>query len=393
MIVDPNKTRIALVNQDLFRLGAQYVTSLIAEGLSKRGYQIDLVLSKVHEQIAQERPDLSPFPIPEKVRVIHLPNLRASRNILALSNYFRHAKPTIVIPMTPTYTRASVLASFLTMRRLHILPVEHSGGIVAYAKRRSIFPSRNICRRVGERIFASWYLSRVDRIIAVSHGTADELRAVYGLHRTKISVVHNPVINEAFEKKRGCPPDHPWLMNGDIPVIVAAGAHVKIKGYDVLIRAFAEILRHRQCRLILFGEGAEHQNLVNLAMELGLKENISFPGYSQNLPGNIAKASVFVVSSHFESFSIVLIEALACRTPVVATNCQSGPPELLAGGKYGILVRPNDPDAMAKGILQVLDGKGIVPPVGSWKPYCLDNIIDQYESVIREILTSPGATT
>lgn len=378
--------RMAFVIQDLFRLGAQYSTSLVAEGLSQRGYQIDIILSGVHRKISQERPDLLPFPIPKQARVVNLPSVRASRNIMALAKYFRQEQPAIILPQSEHYTQAAILASLMVRKKQCIMPVVHSGGIVAKANKRNIFKFDNTITEMYNRLLNTWCYSRVEKILTVSRGTAAEVTEVHRVNPRKMEVVYNPVINGIFEEKVKCAPEHPWLNCQDIPVIVAAGAHDRIKGFDVLIRAFGEVLHQRSCRLIIFGEGREHDNLINLAHTLGLDDYITFPGYTNNLPANIVRASVFVVASHFESFSIVLVEALACGTPVVATNCQSGPPEILAGGKYGILVEPNNPHAMAEGIIQVLDGKGIVPPAESWMPYCLDAVIDKYESIFNNYI-------
>jgi glycosyltransferase involved in cell wall biosynthesis len=121
---------------------------------------------------------------------------------------------------------------------------------------------------------------------------------------------------------------------------------------------------------------------------LGLDQLIDFPGHTHNLPAELKAADAFVVSSHAESFSVVLVEALASGIPVVSTNCPSGPPEILQNGKYGILVEPGNPSSLAKGILQVLDGKGVIPPHESWEPYVLEKVSNEYENLIRKVLSN-----
>ena len=168
-------------------------------------------------------------------------------------------------------------------------------------------------------------------------------------------------------------------------MFVAAGAHVCLKGYDVLIRAFAR-LADKSVRLIIFGDGPETDNYRKLIAELGVADRVSLPGYVENLPAEIKAADSFVVSSQSESFSIVLVEALAASTPVVSTNCPLGPPEILQNGKYGIMCAAGDPNSLADALQWVLDGQAIVPPRESWEKYTIENVMDKYECAIRRVM-------
>ena len=109
------------------------------------------------------------------------------------------------------------------------------------------------------------------------------------------------------------------------------------------------------------------------------------PGFVSNLPAEIKAADAFVVSSETESFSIVLVEALAAGVPVVSTNCPLGPPDILQHGKYGILCAVNDPESLSMALQKVLDGQGIVPPRDAWEKYTLEKVMDNYECAIRRV--------
>jgi glycosyltransferase involved in cell wall biosynthesis len=161
---------------------------------------------------------------------------------------------------------------------------------------------------------------------------------------------------------------------------------VPLKGYDILIKALSLILPQKKCRMILFGEGPDTASLKSLANSLSIGDFVSFPGHVDTLPAELNHADVFVVSSHCESFSVVLVEALACGVPVVATNCPVGPPEILKNGQYGTLVAPNDPKALAEGIWLALNGAAIMPPFESWQPYVIENVVAQYEAVFKRVL-------
>ena len=377
--------RIALIIQDMYRTGAQYVTSQVASGLTRRGHAVDVLVSDVDRRLAVERPDLTPFPIPANARRIQMPHARASRNLLAVMAYLRTEKPQVVVSMSSTYELVVALAAILSRSDACIVNVEHSSGIGVAAAVARIGYRNSWLRACTGKMLASLLSRRVDRVIAVSAGVQDALVQTGRYPASRISMIYNPVVDESFASRCADAPTHPWLQHKTMPVIVAAGAQVSFKGYDVLIRAFMIVRHARPCRLILFGEGPEQENLRRLAAESGVGDDIAFPGYTNSLPANLAHADLFVVSSHVESFSVVLVEALACGTPVVATNCPSGPPEILAGGKYGILVEPNNPSALAAGIGRVLDGNGIKPPLESWQPYCLDTVMDRYEKVLQAV--------
>jgi glycosyltransferase involved in cell wall biosynthesis len=121
-----------------------------------------------------------------------------------------------------------------------------------------------------------------------------------------------------------------------------------------LLHAFAQVLPHQPCRLVLLGEGKQRPELQRLATELGVEEHVWMPGFVTNPYSYMARAAVFVLSSAWEGFGNVLVEALALGVPVVATDCPSGPREILQGGRYGALVPVGDSQALARAVLETL---------------------------------------
>lgn len=368
--------KISLIIQDLFRQGAQYVTAIVARGFVQRGYDVDLVVSKVHRDLERERPDLKAFEVPWAARWIHLKDRKASHNVFELARYFKREKPDVVFSMSTNYDLAVGLAMWLCgRRRPKFLPVEHG----AYMER----PVRlNMMQRLRR-----WAWCRhVDLQLAVSEGVKSALVNVrHRFPEDKVFVVNNPAIDEHFWQKLSGAPQHPWLKEKVGKVFVAAGSHVAVKRYDTLIRAFAR-LKDQSARLIIFGEGSETENYKKLIAELGVQDRVSLPGFAENLPAEIKAADAFVVSSQSESFSIVLVEALAAGTPVVSTDCPLGPPEILQHGKYGLMCAVNDPASLADALQKVLDGHAIRPPREAWEKYTLDKVMDNYECAIRRVM-------
>jgi glycosyltransferase involved in cell wall biosynthesis len=158
--------------------------------------------------------------------------------------------------------------------------------------------------------------------------------------RSVVIVIPNPVT-----VSRNASASQPTLPQ---PFLLAAGRLVAQKGFDILIRAFAHVaLQSPQLRLVIAGEGPALSDLRFLVTELELTERVSFVGEVQDLPGLMRQAMAFILASRYEGFPNVLLEALASELPVVATDCPSGPREILHDGEFGLLVPCEDPSALA----------------------------------------------
>lgn len=195
-----------------------------------------------------------------------------------------------------------------------------------------------------------------DGIVANSMGTADELAYWTGLSRERIRVIYNPVVTPRLKEMSRARPQHPWLRDDrEAPVVLTVGRLVPMKDHATLLRAFARLRAGRPVRLLILGEGKWRSSLRWLAAELGVTADVDMPGWTTNPYAHMAHADLFVLSSREEGFGNVLVEALACGCPVVATDCPSGPAEILDHGRYGTLVPPGDDEAMAKAMAGALD--------------------------------------
>jgi len=163
---------------------------------------------------------------------------------------------------------------------------------------------------------------------------------------------------------------------------VAVGRLQMQKDYPTLLHAFAQVRKNRPVRLLILGEGKDRLALEELIKELGLEQDVSLPGFVMNPYAYMARASLFVLSSRWEGLPTVLIEALCCGTPVVSTDCPSGPREILRDGQYGQLVPVGDVDGLAQAIEAALNSKAPGPPSESWRPYDLENVVNQYISLL-----------
>jgi len=225
-------------------------------------------------------------------------------------------------------------------------------------------------------------------IVAVSQGVAEDLSTLIQLSPDRVTVIYNPVITPNLLEQALAPLTHPWFEREQPPVILGAGRLSLQKDFPTLLRAFALVRQHRPARLVILGEGEERANLERLAIELGIQNDVSMPGFVDNPFAFMAKASVFVLSSAWEGFGNVLVEALACGCPVVATDCRSGPREILDNGRYGRLVPVGDHEALAKAILETLDNPDFPADrqtrIQRAMEFSVDAAVDKYLKVLLD---------
>ena len=217
-----------------------------------------------------------------------------------------------------------------------------------------------------------------DRTITVSKEAAEDLSHFIGLNRGEIDVIYNPVIGPNVKGKMEKSVDHPWFSDESIPVILGVGRLLEQKDFPTLIQAFAKLRTSRSSRLVILGEGDRRPFLEDCVERLGLSEHVWMPGFKPNPLKYMANADVFVLSSKREGLGNVLIEAMACGTPVVSTDCKSGPSEILKGGEYGRLVPVGDSSALAAAIEEALDGHVSPAPRSALDRFRRDKVAEQY---------------
>lgn len=368
--------RVSFIIQDLFSLGAQYVTALMVRGFTARGYQVDLIVSKVHQDLLAE--GKKPFEVPAETNWVFLPDRKARKNIWALRRYLKTTDSVAVVAMSTNYTACLSMAAVGLRKRPEIYHVEHSSGVGCGWNGRGKAHPPGLISKVRLK---NWFLyKRFKKLLTVSAGTADAMSVILPYPRQNIGVVYNPVIDEVFSRKVSEPAKHEWLKNKDCPTFIVAGAHSGFKNQMLAIKAVELANKQVRCRLIVFGRGPLTPEYEEYITEHHLERIISLPGFTDNLPAEIKASDGFICSSDIESFSVVLVEALGCGVPIVSTDCPYGPREVLDGGRYGILVPPRNVNAMAESIVKMARKEGHwIPPEESWKRFSLDRIVDLYE--------------
>jgi glycosyltransferase involved in cell wall biosynthesis len=225
---------------------------------------------------------------------------------------------------------------------------------------------------------AQWFYPWADAVTAVSEGVAVDLVRAAKLSPSHVQVIYNPIVTPDLQKKSESLLEHPWFRTGEPPVVLGVGRLTAQKAFSVLIEAFAKVRKSQPARLLILGEGEERPMLEALTKELGIEQDVNLPGFVSNPYSYMAHAALFVLSSRWEGLPTVLVEAMSLRTPVIATDCPSGPREILRNGQYGQLVPVDDPGALALAIQNFLTDRGTCPEEESWKPFELDFVTDQY---------------
>ena len=381
MEVDRLQTqRIAFLLDNLKGGGAERVILSIAAGFAARGYSVDLL-------VCERRGELSGS-IPAELNVV---DLRADGQLGGLWTALRSSREGVSSILSCVVSGRKIPRSFRYINAVTSYLLEHRPALIY-----SVLPKANICAvlavasaGVGTRVFIGVQnalseqsargrrdgkgkmhfmvpllrhcYSLAHGIICASGGVAEDAIHLLNLDSTRVSVVYNPVQIPAAAASDDDSPSHPWFQAGDPPVILGIGRLVEQKNFSLLIRAFALVRQQMDVRLLILGgdtssddQMATRQALQALAVGLHVADDVDLLGYQPNPHDYLRGARLFVLSSLYEGFGNVLVEALLAGCPIVSTDCPSGPAEILDGGTFGTLVPVNDVDALAAAIVSAL---------------------------------------
>ncbi len=355
--------RISIFLPSLEGGGAEHAMCNLAIGLAGQGFTVDLVLAR----------KIGPYlrDVPPTIRIIDLASRRMITSTPKLVRYLRRENPRCLIS---ALTHANIIAIIS-----HLLANSRTKLIIS--ERVSLFEAQIHARSLRDRflpILIRLLYKKADRIVAVSRGVADQLAIALGGSPNEITVIYNSVVSERLLQRAAESVDHPWFLPHQPPVVLAAGRLVPQKDCRTLIQAFALLRQTRMVRLMILGEGPERSTLYKLAQRLGIADDVEMPGFVENPYKYMKRAKVFVCSSLFEGFPNVIVEAMACGTPVISTNCPSGPSEILEHGRWGRLIAIGDVSGLAMAIEYVLD-EAVHPNVRSRADmFSEENMTDAY---------------
>ncbi len=373
--------RIAFLLDSLSGGGAQKVILNLASGFAAAGYVADLLVCKMVGELQNQ--------IPSNANLIQL---RVVSSLRGVASAFR-ADPACLRPVLGmlartgkvpgTFRSLPAIIDYLKLNQpvalLAALPKSNVNAVLAgrycggstrvVVGVHANYSAQSGLEKKGREVKENYMLSMIRRcyrqanaVVAVSRGAEKDICEYLGLPRERVTSIYNPVATRDIRVLCEEVPDHPWFEPGGVPIILGIGRFVAQKDFPLLLDAFAKVRQQRAVRLVLLGgdvtsdeQRCLQQALIEQAKRLGVERDFDMPGFVDNPFAYLNRAAVFVMSSRYEGFGNVLVEALLCGCPVVSTDCPSGPAEILENGKYGELVPVGDAGKLADAICRTLD--------------------------------------
>lgn len=346
--------------------GAERVFTHLLRHLDRRRFSLCLAL------LDKQGPFLEA--LPPDVEVIDLKVKRARYSFKAIIRTVRQQRPDVVFSTIGHMNMTLMLCKPFLPRGIH------------YIARETLVPGVYM-----KHFGAPWYYGhlyrllypRFDAIVCQSRDMQQDMVATFTIPLEKTVLLHNPVDVQAIREQAAASP--PPLSDARRNLL-AMGRLVPRKGFDLLLRAVQK-LDDPECHLTLLGEGKCRSELEELAQELGIEKRVTFAGFQQNPAPYLAGADVFVLSSLYEGFPNVVLEAMACGTPVAAFACPGGLNELVIPGENGCLAAVRDVSGLAACIRRLLaaplSGEAVRESVAT--RFGLEAIVQGYEKLFTTV--------
>ncbi len=351
--------------------GVERMVVNIARGLARQGLPVDFATTGTQAPfLSLLKPD---------VRLI---DLGAAKDYMdSFSAYLQREHPDIVLT-AKEQAHAEALAVRRSLNADFKLIVCPATTVSKRLERRGFLKRRRVFRAMRA------VYPQADRVVANSRGVAQDTARITRIDQATVEIIHNPVVTPELRPLAAEPAQHPWLINRAGPVVLGAGGLRHQKDFSTLIRATAAARVQRpDLRLIILGQGRMHAALVRLAGKLGIADAVDFPGFIENPYPYMVQADLFVLSSAWEGSPNVLSEALALGTPVVSTDCESGPREILQNGRYGRLVPVGAVREMAAAMVETLrDPLPAETLREAVAEYTMEETARRYKAVILELM-------
>jgi glycosyltransferase involved in cell wall biosynthesis len=365
--------RLTLVAPSLSGGGAERAVVLIAEGFLKKGHKVSVVTLAGTETDFYALPDGS-----------H----RLALNIAGKS-------PTIIHALWNNMYRLGVLRQAIRSLQPEVVIsfLDQTNILTLLALSKTSYPV--IVNEQNNPVIATGELWKKLRRLTYPH-SASVVSASQGvdyyfdwLPKTKRAVIYNPLMPLKDDPSKinlikDANPDKKW--------VIAMGRLVYQKGFDILLSAFHKIAgRHSDWQLLILGEGELRPELEDLRQSLGLTDQVLFPGFISNPFPVLKNSKLFVLSSRFEGFGNVLIEAMACGLPVISTDCPSGPREIIHDEVDGLLVPNEDANALAAAMDRLMSDEAERQRLAARAPevaerFSLEKVIGIWEELIAQVV-------
>lgn len=363
--------KILIYMQSLNGGGAERTVINLANHLDRSCYKIIFVIGNLKTNAYEQF-------ISEDIVPIDLQSTRMRYSFFKLRKILVKENPDIIL--TTLYDN-NILVSLINATRL-----KKSALIIREANTRSQSGTVSWINKIATKIS---YNNLADGLIAPSKGVKDDLIKNFGVLPSKIKVIYNPVDLNAINALKLQEVEDLEKKNNSEMNVVAVGRLDEQKDYPTLLKAISIVMKKYPVNLHILGTGPLEVNLKNLASALGIRERIKFLGFVKNPYKYLASADLFVLSSKWEGFAHVIVEAMVCQVPVIATNCKSGPDEIIDNGQDGRIVNVGDYEELAVVIEEMLTSNTQLYVQAGMKKaefFNAPKITKEYEDYFMEVL-------
>jgi len=335
------KIKLCIITPTLFGGGAERIAVNLANQYTKSGINTTLISLRGEGPYRKQiNPD---------VNFINLKVKRVRYGLAALYKELREQQPTHIISVLMESNIILGLALFFNRKPKLIFREANTMDAVT---------RQNALKRAISLIRLRFSYSRTNKIIANSPDTKKDLVKLKIADAKKIKVIPNPVLPVEYRELAKKSVSDDWLNDENLKVALNVGRLHEQKDQKLLIKSFVDLVAEdNRLRLIILGDGDEKDNLQKIIDEQHLNNFVKIVPFQDNPWPYYKNADVFVLTSQWEGFGNVIVEALACGTPVVSTNCPGGPAYILDNGKYGRLVPLGDKQALQAQIKKIINGQ------------------------------------
>jgi len=336
-----NTPRISLLTHDIEGGTFTNLCTDLVQGFLELGVESQVVVLDATDAELACYPE---FPI------VRLNVKRTTFSVPATARYLQEYQPDVLLPMPWYFNVVAVLARCLSGMKTKVILGEHNIiSLEAGVEHRDTPHLRFL------PVLMRYTYPHSDGLVGVSKDTITDLvETLKIVADIPMRVILNPINFDRISPLSQETIKHPWFQNQEIPIIITAARLAKQKQLDVLLQAFAQVVKVMPARLLILGEGPLRGELESLCQELGIVDAVSLPGYDPNPYRYMAACDVFVLASAWEGCPIALQEAMACGAAVVVTDAPGGMKDIVEYGKSGVLVAAGEKDALSTGILQLL---------------------------------------
>ncbi len=366
--MNSEKLDLLIVNAGLSNGSVHGIQVCLANELTARGYRVG-ILSLIDQGPLLEKlhPDILTFSFKGK---------RSHECIRPMAALIDQYTPRAVLSGFVTINVITAFGSWWAKSKHRLVLCEHNHPFK--------LPMRGYRKR---QLVLQWLAKFIYRpaykVVCVSKGLIPLQQRVSRLPDDRYMAIYDPVVSEERTALSYEESDHKWFNDHSVPLIVSIGILVARKNHEMLIRAFARLRETREARLVILSEGPERPKLEQLVQELGMGDDIDMPGWVPNQMCFLRRADLFALATNQEGLCDVIIEALACGTTVVTTDCPTGPAEILNNGEFGTLVQVGDEVGLAEAMAYRLDNPlPSEPLIARAQDFTVEKAVSAYEHVL-----------